>query len=99
MVRPMRALLALVLTLLSFKLLHDFREVAQGIRTEYGRYFADLAAGGWSLDQDGMLAIPEAPGLGLSLVKHIMEAHGGSVELSSLPGEGATFRVIFPLLA
>jgi L-alanine-DL-glutamate epimerase-like enolase superfamily enzyme len=30
-------------------------------------YVDDLAAGGWSLDEDGMLAIPEAPGLGLAL--------------------------------
>jgi len=36
-------------------------------------------------------------GLGLALVQHIMEAHGGSVELTSAPGEGATFRLILPL--
>jgi L-alanine-DL-glutamate epimerase-like enolase superfamily enzyme len=30
-------------------------------------YVDDLAAGGWSLDEDGMLAIPDAPGLGLTL--------------------------------
>ena len=30
-------------------------------------YVDDIAAGGWSLDDDGMLAIPETPGLGLAL--------------------------------
>jgi L-alanine-DL-glutamate epimerase-like enolase superfamily enzyme len=30
-------------------------------------YVAELVAGSWSLDEDGMLAIPEAPGLGLAL--------------------------------
>ncbi len=30
-------------------------------------YIDELAAGGWSLDEDGMLAISDAPGLGLEL--------------------------------
>ncbi|MBN1642715.1 MAG: mandelate racemase/muconate lactonizing enzyme family protein [Anaerolineae bacterium] len=30
-------------------------------------YVDEIAAGGWQLDADGMLAIPDAPGLGLSL--------------------------------
>jgi two-component system phosphate regulon sensor histidine kinase PhoR len=35
-------------------------------------------------------------GLGLSLVKHIMEAHNGKVELESSPEKGSTFRLVFP---
>jgi two-component system OmpR family sensor kinase len=37
-------------------------------------------------------------GLGLSIVAAITAAHGGSVELDTTPGEGATFRVLLPRL-
>jgi len=36
-------------------------------------------------------------GLGLSIVKHIVEAHGGSVAVESKEGEGSTFRFTLPL--
>ncbi len=36
-------------------------------------------------------------GLGLSVVKHIMTAHNGSVEVSSVPGKGSTFTLVFPI--
>ena len=35
-------------------------------------------------------------GLGLSVVRHIVEAHGGSVRLESQPGAGSTFTLSFP---
>ena len=35
-------------------------------------------------------------GLGLSLVKAVVEAHGGAVTVSSLPDQGATFKVTLP---
>ena len=38
----------------------------------------------------------EGTGLGLALVKSLIEEHGGRVELSSAPDEGATFTLVFP---
>jgi two-component system phosphate regulon sensor histidine kinase PhoR len=37
-------------------------------------------------------------GLGLSYVKLVVEAHGGSVSLSSAPGEGTTIAVTLPVV-
>ena len=44
---------------------------------------------GRSRDQGGT-------GLGLSIVKHVMLKHGGSVQVQSIPGEGAEFICLFP---
>ena len=35
-------------------------------------------------------------GLGLTLVKHIIEAHGGTVEVESEIGEGSKFTIKIP---
>jgi len=38
-------------------------------------------------------------GIGLSIVRELVRAHGGAVEVQSVPGEGSLFRVTLPLAA
>jgi signal transduction histidine kinase len=38
-------------------------------------------------------------GLGLTLVKHVIDAHGWQVEVKSTPGQGSIFMISIPLNA
>ena len=40
----------------------------------------------------------QGSGLGLSLVKQVVEAHGGEIDVSSTPGTGSTFVVELPVI-
>ncbi len=35
-------------------------------------------------------------GLGLAIVKHVVQRHGAELSISSIPGEGSRFQIVFP---
>jgi signal transduction histidine kinase len=68
-------------------MLITFRDNGIGIPLEeQGRIWERLFRGDKSRSQRGL-------GLGLSLVKAIVQAHGGEVTIKSRPGEGSEFTV------
>ena len=67
------------------------RDSGPGIpRQEQGEFFERFTRGSGGRRLDGA-------GLGLSIVQAIARAHGGSVELHSSAGSGATFMVVVPV--
>jgi signal transduction histidine kinase len=67
------------------------RDTGQGIPPdELPRIFDRLFRGDRSRAERGL-------GLGLSFVKAIVEAHGGTVTVDSQPGHGSTFTISLPL--
>jgi len=48
---------------------------------------------------DPLVHNTKGSGLGLSLVRHIVEAHGGQVLVDSAPGEGSKFTISLPIAA
>jgi signal transduction histidine kinase len=47
--------------------------------------------------EDSLVHETKGSGLGLPLVRHIMEAHAGSIEVESSPGKGSTFTLVLPV--
>lgn len=69
------------------------RDEGPGIPTaEHGKIFERFYRLGCELRRE-----TQGAGIGLSIVKHIVEAHGGRVEVESQPGAGATFTLVLPL--
>jgi signal transduction histidine kinase len=80
--------------------------VATGAREEGREVYIEVTDTGIGIDDESKQRIFEpffttkeadrGTGLGLSISMNIVESHGGAVELESTPGQGSTFRVIFP---
>ncbi len=47
--------------------------------------------------KDEIVSETRGSGLGLTLVKHITEAHEGKIKVQSEPGKGSTFSIILPI--
>jgi signal transduction histidine kinase len=59
---------------------------------ELGKIFEKFYQGRNALRQSA-----RGTGLGLTLVKHTVEAHGGKISVKSKVGQGSTFSLIFPI--
>jgi PAS domain S-box-containing protein len=64
-------------------------DTGQGVSAEQMPHLFDRY---WQAKQHGRLGI----GLGLSIAKGIVEAHGGAIEAQSAPGKGTTFQFTLP---
>ena len=70
----------------------DVRDEGPGIaETEQARLFER-----WTRTDSSRSRQVPGYGLGLSIVKRLVTAHGGTLGVSSRPDEGATFWVTFP---
>ncbi len=97
-----RALINLLDNALKFSLQGETVKINAGKRGEAA--FIEVSDQGPGLEEKEKQKVFErfyhkgkGTGLGLTLVRHIAEGHGGRVELESEKGKGSTFRIILPL--
>jgi signal transduction histidine kinase len=87
------------------------REIGLRLRSADGQAVIEVADHGVGIDPDEQAKIFEqfyrvqakenagipGTGLGLTLVRHIAEGHGGHVTIESARGKGSTFAIHLPL--
>lgn len=49
-------------------------------------------------NHSNLCRLHDGAGLGLSIVKWIVDTHNGTIEVESKPDEGSTFKILIPLL-
>jgi len=69
------------------------RDRGQGIPAAERKTIFDKFVRGATAKASGV----EGAGIGLSMVHHIVRAHGGDVQLESEPGRGSTFTILLPV--
>ena len=52
----------------------------------------------FSLPDDARALNPKGSGLGLSICRWIIQAHHGTIDVQSAPGQGTAFTIRFPIL-
>jgi two-component system sensor histidine kinase HydH len=70
-----------------------------------GRYAVTVADTGRGMSEEVLSAVftpyyttrPDGTGLGLAIVHQIVEAHGGVIDVRSVPGAGSEFTITLPL--
>jgi signal transduction histidine kinase len=86
-------------------------DIAVRVRREGGWVIVDVTDHGIGIPKDdqakiferfhrvgtGLVHDVKGSGLGLSIVQHIVQAHGGKVTVESRPGEGSTFSLHLPI--
>jgi signal transduction histidine kinase len=75
------------------RLLIRVRDQGIGIPASEQRVIFDKFVRGARARADGF----KGTGIGLAMVRHIVKAHGGEVEVQSTPGQGSTFTLALPL--
>ena len=68
------------------------RDQGMGMTAEQSKHLFDRF---WRADLTGLIA---GTGLGMSIVKEIIEAHHGQIEITSKPDQGTTITVWLPLI-
>jgi signal transduction histidine kinase len=95
----------------AIKYSRDAKAIVVDVRREDGRVLVSVTDQGIGIPkgehkkifekfyrgEDSLVHETKGSGLGLPLVRHIMEAHGGAVEVESAPGKGSTFTLVVPV--
>ena len=85
----------------------ESNEIQVRTRTELGNAVVEVTDSGLGIPPEARARLFEpffttkepgaGTGLGLAISRDIVIEHGGRIEVESAPGQGATFRVVFPL--